>query len=250
MMFETEADATDAFQLRLSVFEGPLDLLLHLIEREELDITAVSLVQVADQYLAYLRSADEIDAGALADFIVIGARLILIKSRALLPRPPAEDEDQEDYGDDLVQRLRDYKRFKEAAGWLRELDEQGSRSYPRMGPVSNIPLPTGLDGVTLDMLSVIVQEVLAKRQDEPEEGVVERQGVTVEEKVSELTAQIERHKRLSFRRFISACRTRIDVIVSFMAVLELIKGLRLHAEQSALFGDIELVALEPEPEAV
>ena len=116
-----EAERIDTFQLRLPVFEGPLDLLLYLIEREELDITAVSLVQVTGQYLSHLRSGEQIDADALAEFIVIGARLIYLKSRALLPQPQA-DEEVEELGEDLVQRLREYRRFKEAAGHLKELE--------------------------------------------------------------------------------------------------------------------------------
>jgi segregation and condensation protein A len=246
---EDLAEAVDAFQLHLSVFDGPLDLLLYLIEREELDITAVSLVQVTDQYLGYIRSAEQIDAAALAEFIAIGARLLLLKSRALLPRPlPEGQEEDEDFGDDLVARLREYKRFKEAAGWLRDIDERGLHSYPRLGPISGVPLPTGLNGVTLDLLSKIVQEVLERAPDEPEEEVIERHVITVEERVAQLKDQLGERKRLSFRAFISQCRTRIEIIVSFMAVLELIKGLQLQAEQDGLFGDIQLVALEPEPQ--
>jgi len=237
-----ETAPTPAFQFQLPVFEGPLDLLLYLIEREELDITAVSLVQVTDQYLSYLRSADQIDATALAEFIAIGARLLYLKSRALLPQPAADEEPLEDLGEDLVQRLREYRRFKEAAGTLREMEEQGYRAYPRMAPAPGLPLPTGLDGVTLDLLAKIVQEVLEKQPEEEPPGVVPRHEVTVEEKVAELSSALQRSGRLSFRSFISACRSRIEVIVAFLAVLELIKALKLRAEQDALFGDISLVA--------
>src|SRR3989304_337605 len=111
MVFDTQR--APAFQLQLPVFEGPLDLLLYLIEREELDITAVSLVQVTDQYLSYLRSGEQIDATALAEFIAIGARLLYLKSRALLPKPPPAEEPLEGLAEDLVQRLREYRRFKE-----------------------------------------------------------------------------------------------------------------------------------------
>src|SRR3990170_1663809 len=164
-----------AFQLQLPVFEGPLDLLLYLIEREELDITAVSLAQVADQYLSYLHSGERIDADALAEFIAVGARLLYIKSRALLPRPPSDGEELEEMGDDLVQRLREYRRFKEAAAALRAIEEQGLRAYPRLAPPPSLPLPTGLDGVTLDLLTSSVREVLQRRPEEPPEVVVERQ---------------------------------------------------------------------------
>jgi segregation and condensation protein A len=239
---DTEAEA--AFKLQLSVFDGPLDLLLHLIEREELDITGVSLVQVTDQYLAYLRSADEIDAAALAEFIAVGARLLLLKSRALLPRPAEDGEEDEDFGDDLVQRLREYKRFKEVAAGLREIEETGYRAYPRVVPATGVPLPTGLDGVTVDLLFTIVREVLERRPEEPPEGVVERHEVTVEEKTADLREQLRHERQVSFRAFISACRNRVEVIVAFMAVLELIKALALRAQQDALYGDISLVALE------
>jgi segregation and condensation protein A len=244
MTLDTEPDV-GAFQLRLAVFEGPLDLLLYLIEREELDITAVSLVQVTDQYLSYLRSGDEIDATALAEFIAVGARLIYLKSRALLPRPPTDEELEEDLGDDLVRRLREYRRFKEAAGWLRELEERGLHAYPRQTPLTEgLPLPTGLDGVTLDRLAEIVRDVLARHPEETlEEAVVERVVYTVEQKMAELTEALRSRSRLSFRRFISSCESRYEVIVAFLAVLELIKALRLRAAQSALFGDIDLVPL-------
>jgi segregation and condensation protein A len=241
----TVAEADGRFQLQLDVFEGPLDLLLFLIEKEEMDITAVSLVQVTDQYLRYLRAGDQIDHTALAEFIAIGARLIYLKSRALLPKPQPEEEDEEDTGEDLVQRLREYRRFKEVAAQLKEIEELGLRAYPRLAPPPTLPMPTGLDGVTLDRLVRIFQEVLERQPEEDEpEGVVERHEVTVDEKVQELTQRLTQRKRLSFRAWISACRTRMEVIVSFMAVLELIKALRLYAEQSSEFGDIDLVALE------
>ena len=245
MTLDIEPDAS-AFQLQLSVFEGPLDLLLYLIDKEELDITAVSLVQVTDQYLAYLRAAEQVDAAALAEFIAIGARLLYLKSRALLPRLPSAEEAEEDFGEDLVRRLREYRRFKEAAGSLRELEERGLRPYPRLEPATGLPLPTGLDGVTLDLLTRIFQEVLARQPEEPPEVVVERQVYTVEQKIAELTSALQRRTRLSFRSWISASRSRQEVIVAFLAVPELIKALRLRAEQDALFGDINLVALATE----
>lgn len=241
--FDTQT--TPAFQLNLPVFEGPLDLLLHLIEREELDITAVALVQVTDQYLKHLRAGDQIDATALAEFIAIGARLLFLKSRALLPKPPVEDVEEE-LGDDLVTRLMEYKRFKEAAAGLQELQERGLRAFPRETVPSGLPLPTGLNGVTLDLLSQIMQEVLEKLPEEKEPEELPRHSVTVEEKIAELTLALKRGVPVSFRTFISACSSRQEIIVSFMAVLELIKGLQLEAEQDALFGDIKLVGIEVE----
>ncbi len=241
MTLDAEPSA-DAFQLKLPVFEGPLDLLLYLIEREQLDITAVSLVQVTDQYLAYLRSGEQIDSYALAEFIAIGAKLIYLKSRALLPRPLPPEEGEEDLGDDLVRRLREYRQFKEAAGWLKDLEGRGLRAYPRIAPVTGVPVPTGLNGVTVDLLLQIVQDVLAKKPEETvEEVVVKRTEYTVEDKVEALSSLLKSEPRVSFRRFISACRSRLEVIVAFLAVLELIKALQLSAQQDAAFGDISLL---------
>src|SRR3989304_6201578 len=120
------------------VFEGPLDLLLHLIEREDLDITAVSLVQVTDQYLALLRSADQIDLRALADFVAVGAKLLLLKSRALLPRTPEEVEadelEAEEIAQDLTAQLEEYRAFKSAAPYPRERGDATHRSFARRAP--------------------------------------------------------------------------------------------------------------------
>jgi segregation and condensation protein A len=112
------------YQVQLDVFEGPLDLLLRLIEREELDITLVSLALVADQFLAHIARLPDASAASLADFLAIGARLLVLKSRVLLPRPENEAaSEEEDWGQDLVERLQEYRRYKEAAARLRAIEE-------------------------------------------------------------------------------------------------------------------------------
>jgi segregation and condensation protein A len=236
------------FEIKLPVFEGPLDLLLHLLEKEELDITSVSLVQVTDQYMSYLHALDEINMDFLADFIAVGAKLLLLKSRALLPREPGapEEGEEEDVGEELARLLIEYRRFKEAASALREREDQGLRSYPRLGSAVEVPLSLGLDRVTLRKLSRIFREALQRLPAE-EEGTINRQAVSVQEKVEEILAALAQRGRLSFRGLVSACRSRLEVVVSFLAVLELIKSNRLQAEQSELFGDIHLVALEEAP---
>ncbi len=117
--------------------------------------------------------------------------------------------------------------------------------FPRMAPTGDLPLPTGLDGVTLNRLATIFQEVLSRQPEEEPEGIVVRRTVTVEQKIEELSDSLQRQKRLSFRSFISACSSRVEVIVCFLAVLEMIKAVRLVAEQGELFGDISLVRQEP-----
>jgi segregation and condensation protein A len=242
MTTETEA----GIQLSLPYFEGPLDLLLHLIEREELDITSVALVNVADQYLRVLREQDQINLDALADFIWIGARLLLIKSRALLPRPPADDlEEEEDDAGDLARQLIEYKLFKEAAGQLREIERAGMKSYPRIAPPPELPPPPGLDGVTLDLLRQMVEAALTREPSQKEHHqVIRPHKYTVREKIELLRARLQAERRISFRAVIDACVTRMEIIVSFMAVLELIKSRVLDAVQDAAFADIVLVPTE------
>jgi segregation and condensation protein A len=237
------------FEIRLPVFEGPLDLLLHLLEKEELDITAVSLVQVTDQYMSYLHSMDEINMDVLADFIAVGAKLLLLKSRALLPREPGvpEEGEEEDVGEELARLLIEYRRFKGAASALREREDQGLRSYPRLGTPPEVALSLGLDRVTLRKLSRIFREALQRLPAEEEVGTINRHEVSVREKVEEILAALMERGHVSFRRLVSTCRSRLEVVVSFLAVLELIKSNRLRAEQSELFGDIRLVVLEELP---
>jgi segregation and condensation protein A len=234
------------FELKLSVFQGPLDLLLHLIEREELDITTVSLAQVTDQYWAYLHPASGLDPEALAEFIAIGARLLYIKSRALLPelRPRPREEEKEDAGEALAQMLVEYKRFRQAAEAFRDLEERGQRAYPRLAPAKGVLLPPGLKGVTLDGLLSIFQEALSRQPvEEITEGAIAREPVTVDEKIETVIAAVKRGRgRASFRALVEACTSRTEVIVVFLAVLELMKAGRVSAEQEESFGDIVLVA--------
>ncbi len=235
-----------AIQLALPIFRGPLDLLLHLIEKSELDITEVSLQQVTEQYLGHLRSQEQIDLGALAEFIGVGARLLLLKSRALLPRDPEEQvEDDEEESDvrQLIEALREYRRFKHAAEFLRER-EVGHGSYRREVPPPEVPLPTGLDTVTLSSLVDVIREVLDRMPEEEEQPEIKREPVRLRDRMRSLVDTLQQHGKTSFRTLIQSATSRTMVIVDFMAVLELIKQRYLAARQSDAFGDIELVRLE------
>ena len=245
---EAEADAAEAaIELDLPVFHGPLDLLLHLIERNELDITEVSLLEVTDQYLGALRSKEQIDLGAMAEFISVAARLLLLKSRALLPRDPDEaPPEDEDEGSDvraLIEALREYRRFKQAAEFLRER-EVGHGTYRREVPPPAVPLPTGLDTVTLSSLVDVIREVLDRMPEEEPAAEIRRDPVRLRDRMRSLVDTLQVHGRTSFRALIQSATSRTMVIVDFMAVLELIKQRYLAAQQSDAFGDIELVKLE------
>lgn len=235
----------DPFRLQLATFEGPLDLLLHLIERDELDVTAVSLLAVTEQYMAHLRSTDQINLAALADFIGVGARLLLLKSRALLPREddgsPERDEDSE--ARELIDALREYRRYKEAAAFFRERDG-GHASYRRQATPPKVTLPTGLDSVTLDSLAELIREVLARLPEDEPVAELRREPVRLRDRMSSLVDTLERDGRTSFRRLVESATSRVVVIVDFLAVLELIKSRYLEARQAEAFGDIDLVRRE------
>jgi segregation and condensation protein A len=231
------------FALRLPAFEGPLDLLLHLIEREELDVTAVSLLAVTEQYLAHLRSADRIDIGRLADFIAIGARLLLLKSRALLPREPGEEDGgaADDDADALVAALREYRRFRELAEDLRAQGEAG-RSYRREAAPPQLPLGTGLDGVPMEALTAAFRDVLDRIAEAQAASAppFPRERVRLRDRIELLAARLEAEPSLSFQRLLGSSTSRLQVVVDFLAVLELIKVGFLEATQPEAFGDIEL----------
>ena len=236
-------DDAAPFALRLPAFEGPLDLLLQLIERRELDVTAVSLLAVTEQYLAHLRAGDRIDVARLAEFIAIGARLLLLKSRALLPRAPKEGEEsaEEDDAEALVAALREYRRYRDLAADLRARGEAG-RSYRREAPPPERPPGSGLDGVEMETLAVILRGVLERfaAEEDSAPSPVERERVRLRDRLEVLVARLEEERRLSFRSLLEGARSRLQVVVDFLAVLELIKAGFVEATQAAPFGDIEL----------
>ena len=242
---DKEHPVQDAYQVQLPVFEGPMDLLLHLIEEQELDITKVSLAQVTQQYLEYISRADSIDADHLADFLVVAAKLIYIKSTVLLPQIVRLDEEEEDVGDDLVRQLMLYRQFKEVAGHLRVLEEQGNRAFVRVAPPVALPKTLELGDITLDSLLQAVREALEVLPPAPPvNGVVAPLLVTVDEKIAVIRGRLIRSGQVSFRQLIRNARSRVEIIVVFLAVLELIKRREVDARQETLFGDVVIVPVE------
>lgn len=235
------------YQVRLPLFEGPLDLLLHLIQKNELDITAISLALVADQFIDHLQTLGQVPADIIADFLVVASKLLLIKSRLLLPRPPvAEDDEEEDPAELLARRLREYKKFKQAAGFLKLAEAEGRRCYVRVAPPP--PMETRIDweALSLDDLIAALQRVLEQEEDLPPVGaVVSPRKVTVREKIDWIEQLLHHGSQVPFQRVVGSAGGRIDVVVSLWAVLELIKRGRLRAYQSELFAEIYLEPAQP-----
>lgn len=241
----TEPEST-AYQVTLPIFEGPLDLLLHLIERQELDITEVSLAQVTNQYLEYLAQLSERDPDHLADFLVVAAKLLLIKSRVLLPQPPTPpSSEEEDDSQDLVRQLIEYKKFKEAAKLLREIEAQGIRSYIRLAPTPRLDRTVELGDVTLDDLLVAVRQALSIRPPSPSvNGTVAPITVTMSGQMAFIEQETAGGRSASFVRLLEQATSRLEIIVTLLALLELVKQLRVTMRQEGRFGDILIARRE------
>jgi segregation and condensation protein A len=234
------------YEVQLPLFEGPLDLLLRLIEREELEITAVSVAQIADQFLSYLSILHERPAAELADFLVMAARLLVIKSRALLPRPPqpVDPMGEEDPAEVLARQLREYKRYRQAAMWLSERETAGARAYVRAASPPDIVSRLAPGEVTFQDLLVALRQALAESEPPSPAPITTPATVTIAQRIARIVKATADGRHVGFRKLLGRVCTRIDIIVTLLALLELIKQHRVTVMQTRLFGDIVISALE------
>ncbi|MBU0491337.1 MAG: segregation/condensation protein A [Chloroflexi bacterium] len=213
----------------------------------------MSLATVTDQYLEHIRllKAEHMDAAALADFLVVAAKLLYIKSQVLLPRPPASltTEEEEDPGEALARQLREYKRFKQVAAGLRQREEAGLHSYARLAPPPRIETTSfRLEGVTLDDLLAAVQTVLARLPALPTaDSAVPAMSFSVEDKMAHIATQAKEGGRLYFGDLLRTAVSRVEVIVTFLALLELIRLRQVTVAQETLFEDIVIEGTEDQP---
>ncbi len=243
-----------SYEVHLPVFAGPLDLLLHLIEKESLDITQIALAQVTDEFLAHVEAMrGRLELDVVADFLVVAARLLLIKSQALLPRPsPSAGAAyrQEETEDELVQQLRLYRQYKEAAQVLRERDQQGLRSYVR---VARVPRPQRVEvdvsHLTLDMLRAAAEAVLYPSEGPRPQEAIQRPRISITQQIRLIRARLTQWTQVSFSKLMGREPTRLEATVTLQAVLELIKQCSVSATQTQRFGEIVVTALVP-PEQI
>lgn len=233
----------DDYSVILPEFEGPLDLLLQLIERAELDITRVSLASVADQYLEFVTKPGNIELNALADYLVLAARLILIKSRSLLPRVETEEQvEVEDSADALARQLRDYKMFKQLAQRLREREQVNIHTYPRRAPTPKpiVTRPAKIAGLTFKTLFNAFKRTIDAAPQLPAGMMVEPLRLSIHHRIArirELTAAVG---RVEFTSLLQEANTRVEIIVTFLAILESLKRKLIFVEQDDMFGEIYL----------
>lgn len=243
----TEKGALSRTSYKISIpdFEGPLDLLLKLIEQAELDITRVALVEVTGPFLEYVRQIQAEKAEEVSAFLVIAARLMQIKSEALLPRPPEREPGEEDPSTELINQLVLYKKFKEIAALLGERDAQGLRTYLRLAPPPKIERTLEEDQFTLQDLIAAAQtalRVLEERQSV--NTVIAKPRVTIKEKISQIRQRLKTEGSASFSSLLGEDYTRVEVVVTFLALLELVRRYRIRAVQDNNFSEIRIEPTE------
>jgi segregation and condensation protein A len=241
-IIQIPSENSTLYTIELPNFAGPLDLLLSLIEKEELDITKISLARVTDQYLAHLDILQQVSPDDLTDFLVVAAKLLLIKSEVLLPRPPPSiiEEEEEDAGDELARQLRLYKQFKEVATHLREKEEQGQRNIIRLTYIPPKIEPKLQPGdLSLEQLLQAAINVLTIKAPEPGvDEVVSREVVTIGQQMTHIRQTLQAQQEVSFEGLLSGKRDRLEVIVTLLAVLELIKRRVIKVRQINPFSDL------------
>jgi segregation and condensation protein A len=228
---------------KLEKFEGPLSLLLRLIEKEELDVTQVSLAKVADQYVAYIKSNGNINPEEMADFLVVAARLLLIKSKALLPYLYPEEEEEIE---ELELALKMYKEFIEAAKGIQKMIGKKkfmfSREFNRKVLLNNIQLFAPPKKLKKDEMGIIYSEIIERIR--PIEDVLEEKTidhkVTIEEKIIHIQNMLLNRLKTSFNEILSRAGSKTEIVVSFLAILELMRQREVTLDQDEMFGDISI----------
>lgn len=234
----------DRFTVRAGEYEGPLEVLLDLIERRKLLVNELSLSQVTDDYIAYIRSSEEFPMEDAANFVAVAATLLLIKSRSLLPELELTNEEEEDI-DDLKHRLEAYERTRSAARELGRIF--GRKVMVPAGERKPEPMFAPSKDLDLARLSQALEEALAAREVQerlPEARV--RPMISIEEMMESLHTRVQRALTLSFSEFTGDTSERVEVIVSFLALLELVKQGAVEADQQGAFNDIQITNLNAE----
>lgn len=234
------------YKVKLEIFEGPLDLLLYLIKRDEIDIYEISIERITKQYLEYLQAFKELKIDIAGEFVVMAANLIYLKSRSLLPldqQPPEEDAEEDDPRWDLIRQLIEYKKFKEAAVQLHDRALEQERMFTRDGatsPTSDAPLP--LHEVGIFQLIHAFQEVIKRVEAREDLGEIFAERFSVSDKIEKILHRIGNGGSVRFSELFSQMASRIEVVVTFLALLELIRLNQVRAVQTMMFDDIEIAA--------
>mgnify|MGYP001261913998 FL=1 len=250
MDLKFSTDQVDQYQIDTPVYQGPLNLLLQLIESAELDITTLALAQVTEQYLRRLEKLQDLPPDEMSAFLVIAAKLIQIKSEALLPRQASDSDDEENLGDELARQLIAYKRYKEIADLLAERKDLGFQTFIRLSPAYvERTEHLDLEGFGVEDLFQLASNIFSKDLERQSiSTVVERPKITIKDKINQISEKFKSSAELTFEDLLGDPTSRLDVVISFLALLELIKGNFVKVVQEGNFNRIVMIKMKEEVE--
>lgn len=244
-----------AISVKLEVFEGPLDLLLHLIEKNKIDIYDIPIVMITEQYLDYIKQMETEDMNVMSEFLVMAATLLDIKCRMLLPKEVNEEGEEEDPRAELVQKLLEYKMYKYMSFELRDRQVDAGKTWYKkpMLPkeVEDYKYPIDYEELIGDMnlskLHEVFKSVMRRQEDKIDPirsqfGKIEKDEINLEEKQSYIEEYVKNHKRFSFRGLLEKQGSKMEIIVTFLAVLEMMKQGIISIEQESAFADIMITS--------
>ena len=246
---------------KLESFEGPLDLLLHLIEKNKVNIYDIPIAEITDQYMEYVKHMEEESLDVVSEFLVMAATLLEIKARMLRPKEVNEEGEEEDPRAELVARLLEYKTYKLMSVELKDMELDAEKIFYKTPTIPKevekyeqpVDLDKLLDGVTLAKLNQIFLSVMRRQQDKIDPvrskfGTIRKEPVSLEDRITSVMAYARKHRKFSFRGMLTRQKDKMEVVVTFLAILELMKIGKIHLTQENLFDDMEIETLEPEGE--
>jgi segregation and condensation protein A len=232
------------YKVKLEIFEGPLDLLLYLVKRDEIDVYDISIERITRQYLEYLQAFKELNIDVAGEFVVMAANLIYLKSRSLLPadqQPPDEEADEDDPRWDLIRQLIEYKKFKEAAGQLHARELEQERIFTRQGD-AGMDAPLRLAEVGIFQLIHAFQNVIKRVESREDLREIFGERFTVSEKIDVILQRVANGTSVRFSDLFGEIVSRVEIVVTFLALLELIRLNQVRAIQRSLFDEIEIAS--------
>jgi segregation and condensation protein A len=234
------------YKVKLEIFEGPLDLLLYLIKRDEIDIYDISIERITGQYLEYIQAFKELNIDIAGEFVVMAANLIYLKSRSLLPvdqQPPEEDSDEDDPRWDLIRQLIEYKKFKEAGAQLQLRELEQERIFARdSAPAWPADGPLRLGEVGIFQLINAFQNVVKRVEARQDVGEILGERFSVSDKIDMILQRLANGAPLHFSDLFGEITSRVEIVVTFLALLELVRLKQVRAIQKNVFEEIEIAS--------
>ena len=245
--------------VKLQAFEGPLDLLLHLIEKNKVNIYDIPIVEITEQYLDYIREMEKQDLNIVSEFLVMAATLIDIKCKMLLPKEVNEDGEEVDPRAELVEQLLEYKMYKFMAYELKDRQLDAGKSLYKnptipeevLNYVEPVNIEELLSDITLRKLSSIFKAVMKRQEDRidpirSQYGNIEKEDVSIEDKLIDVEQFVLEHKEFTFRDLLNKQSTKMEIVVTFMVILEMMKSGRITIFQEETFGEIYITVINEE----